>query len=44
MLLLQIPSGKARGQLVGHYGLVYDLCWSKDNKHILSASSDGTAR
>ena len=30
--------------LVGHNNLIYDLCWSKDDSRLLSASSDGTAR
>eukprot|EP01137_Pigoraptor_chileana_P003156 Opistho-2@42951 len=28
----------------GHRDLVYDLCWSPNDSHLLSASSDGTAR
>ena len=42
--VLQIPSGRLKGQLVGHYGIIYDLCWSKSDKGLLSASADGTAR
>lgn len=33
-----------KGRLNGHYGIVYDICWSKDDQSILTASSDGTAR
>ena len=41
---LQIPEGTMKGQMLGHYGLIYDLHWSRDSKLLLSASSDGTAR
>lgn len=44
LYLSQVPSFELRGKLKGHFGLVYDLCWSKRDTHLLSASSDGTAR
>ncbi|KAL3869318.1 hypothetical protein ACJMK2_042012, partial [Sinanodonta woodiana] len=44
ILLYEIPSGTLRGTLSGHFGIVYDLCWSKKDTHLLSASSDGTVR
>ena len=31
-------------ELCGHLNIIYDLCWSKDDRYILTASSDGTAR
>ena len=43
-LLAQIPSGKLQGKFLGHFGIVYDMSWSKMDTHLLSASSDGTAR
>lgn len=41
---MQIPSGVLKGELIGHYGIIYDLCWSKSDRGLLSASGDGTAR
>ncbi|XP_046556867.1 LOW QUALITY PROTEIN: jouberin-like [Haliotis rubra] len=40
----EIPSGTLRGEFSGHFGIIYDLCWSKKDTHLLSAASDGTAR
>uniref|UniRef100_A0A8C4NB42 Abelson helper integration site 1 n=1 Tax=Eptatretus burgeri TaxID=7764 RepID=A0A8C4NB42_EPTBU len=42
--LYEIPSGKLLAELHGHLSIVYDLCWSSDDKHILSASADTTAQ
>ncbi|KAJ7341958.1 hypothetical protein JRQ81_008029 [Phrynocephalus forsythii] len=44
VLLYEIPSGEFLREFYGHLNIVYDLCWSKDNQHLLTASSDGTAR
>ncbi|CAH1775536.1 unnamed protein product, partial [Owenia fusiformis] len=44
ILVYEIPSGTLKGTFQGHYGIVYDLCWSKKDKYLLSCSSDGTAR
>ncbi|XP_028907997.1 jouberin isoform X2 [Ornithorhynchus anatinus] len=44
IILYEIPSGCFLRELCGHLNIVYDLCWSKDNQHLLSASSDGTVR
>ncbi|XP_077991283.1 jouberin-like [Glandiceps talaboti] len=42
--IFDIPSGRLRGQLPGHYSIIYDLCWSPSDHEVLSASSDGTCR
>ncbi|KAK2496056.1 hypothetical protein MC885_001042 [Smutsia gigantea] len=44
IILYEIPSGRFMRELCGHLNIIYDLCWSKDNRYILTASSDGTAR
>uniref|UniRef100_A0ABM5G4H6 Jouberin isoform X2 n=1 Tax=Pogona vitticeps TaxID=103695 RepID=A0ABM5G4H6_9SAUR len=44
VVLYEIPSGEFLREFYGHLNIVYDLCWSKDNQHLLTASSDGTAR
>ncbi|XP_013379742.1 jouberin [Lingula anatina] len=44
ILVYEIPSGQLKGQFLGHYSIIYDLCWTKDSKSLLSASSDATAR
>ncbi|CAB1331256.1 unnamed protein product [Coregonus sp. 'balchen'] len=42
--LYEIPSGKVLAAFNGHLSIVYDLCWSRDDRSLLSASSDGTVR
>lgn len=44
IILYEIPSGRFMRKLYGHLNIIYDLCWSKDDHYILTASSDGTAR
>nr|XP_032815466.1 jouberin isoform X1 [Petromyzon marinus] len=44
VFVFEVPSGQLLMELPGHLGLVYDLSWSHDSSHLLSASSDGTAR
>ncbi|XP_045428583.1 jouberin isoform X7 [Pipistrellus kuhlii] len=44
IILYEIPSGRFMRKLYGHLNIIYDLCWSKDDHCILTASSDGTAR
>ncbi|XP_064624696.1 jouberin-like isoform X2 [Lineus longissimus] len=44
IIIYDIPSGKLRGKLTGHYGIIYDLCWSRRDKFLLSVSGDGTSR
>ncbi|KAJ6660097.1 hypothetical protein lerEdw1_018023 [Lerista edwardsae] len=44
IILYEIPSGQYLREFYGHLNIVYDLCWSKDSEHLLTASSDGTAR
>lgn len=42
--MYEIPSGKVLAAFSGHLKIVYDLCWSRDDRSLLSASSDGTVR
>ncbi|NWH30654.1 AHI1 protein, partial [Chloropsis hardwickii] len=44
VVLYEIPSGQFLREFYGHLNIVYDLCWSKDNQYLLTASSDGTVR
>lgn len=44
IILYEIPSGRFMRELCGHLNIIYDLCWSRDDRYILTASSDGTAR
>ncbi|XP_071954394.1 jouberin-like isoform X2 [Antedon mediterranea] len=44
LLVYDIPSGDMRCEFSGHYGVIYDVCWSLSDDELLSASSDGTAR
>ncbi|KAM8913694.1 jouberin [Spinachia spinachia] len=44
VVVYEIPSGHALAAFSGHLKIVYDLCWSRDDVSLLSASSDGTVR
>ncbi|NXF41295.1 AHI1 protein, partial [Nyctibius bracteatus] len=44
IVLYEIPSGQFLREFCGHFKIVYDLCWSKDDQYLLTASSDGTVR
>ncbi|KAL4676369.1 hypothetical protein H8959_010514 [Pygathrix nigripes] len=44
IFLYEIPSGRFMRELCGHLNIIYDLSWSKDDRYILTSSSDGTAR
>nr|XP_042704119.1 jouberin isoform X5 [Chrysemys picta bellii] len=44
IILYEIPSGQYLREFYGHLNIVYDLCWSKDDEYLLTASSDGTVR
>lgn len=44
IIIYEIPSGKVLASFNGHLSVVYDLCWSKDDRGLLTASSDGTVR
>nr|XP_060472719.1 jouberin isoform X5 [Panthera onca] len=44
IILYEIPSGRFMRELCGHLNIIYDLCWSHDDRYLLTASSDGTAR
>lgn len=38
-----VPPVALLGELPGHANVVYDLCWSAADSHLLTASSDATA-
>ncbi|XP_069743354.1 jouberin isoform X3 [Narcine bancroftii] len=44
IVVYEIPSGHLLGEFNGHFNIVYSLCWSNNDKTLLSASSDGTVR
>ncbi|XP_062896500.1 jouberin isoform X1 [Mobula hypostoma] len=44
IVVYEIPSGRPLGEFNGHFNIVYSLCWSNNDKTLLSASSDGTVR
>ncbi|KAL4624023.1 jouberin [Arapaima gigas] len=44
VVVYEIPSGKVLAAFNSHLSIVYDLCWSRDDCSLLSASSDGTVR
>lgn len=44
VVVYEIPSGRVLAAFSGHLKIVYDLCWSRDDQRLLSASSDGTVR
>ncbi|XP_077477172.1 jouberin [Stigmatopora argus] len=44
VVVFEIPSGKALAAFSGHLKVVYELCWSADDRRLLSVSSDGTVR
>uniref|UniRef100_A0A673K0A5 Jouberin n=1 Tax=Sinocyclocheilus rhinocerous TaxID=307959 RepID=A0A673K0A5_9TELE len=44
IIIYDIPSGKVLASFNGHLSVVYDLCWSRDDNGLLTASSDGTVR
>ncbi|XP_005361015.1 jouberin isoform X1 [Microtus ochrogaster] len=44
IILYEIPSGRFMRELCGHLNIIYDLDWSKDDRYLVTSSSDGTAR
>nr|XP_033794790.1 jouberin isoform X2 [Geotrypetes seraphini] len=44
IILYDIPSGHYIREFHGHLNIVYDLCWSRDDRQMLTSSSDGTVR
>ncbi|CAF0887332.1 unnamed protein product [Brachionus calyciflorus] len=44
ILVYDIPDGKFNMKFHGHFGLVYEISWSKLDKYIVTASNDATAR
>eukprot|EP00063_Salmo_salar_P092053 XP_014066888.1 PREDICTED: uncharacterized protein LOC106611326 isoform X2 [Salmo salar] len=43
IIVYEIPSGKLLAAFNGYLSIVYDLCWSRDDRSLLSTSSDGTS-
>lgn len=44
VFIYEIPSGKLVLKFQGHFGIIYELGWSKLDKYIVTASNDATAR
>ncbi|XP_028633192.1 jouberin isoform X1 [Grammomys surdaster] len=44
IILYEIPSGRFMRELCGHLNIIYDIDWSKDDRYLVTSSSDGTAR
>ncbi|MPC21598.1 Jouberin [Portunus trituberculatus] len=44
VFIYDVLAGHLEQALCGHLGLIYDICWSIDDTHILTASADSTAR
>ena len=44
VLVYEIPDGKLAAKFIGHFGLIYEMDWSRNDKYILTASNDATAR
>ncbi|CAB4020711.1 jouberin isoform X1 [Paramuricea clavata] len=44
IFVFETLSGRSVSTFQGHFSIIYDLCWSYNDKELLSASSDGTAR
>lgn len=44
VLIYDVLAGHLEQVLCGHLGLIYDICWSTDDSHVLTASADSTAR
>ncbi|XP_067206796.1 jouberin-like [Linepithema humile] len=44
IVVYEVESGKIHVRFLGHKTFVYSLSWSSDDRHLLSASADQTAR
>jgi jouberin len=44
VFIYEIPTGKLLMKYYGHFGLIYELSWSKLDKYLVTASNDATAR
>ena len=40
----EIPNGRLHAKFYGHFGLIYEINWSKLDKYFITASHDATAR
>ncbi|GAB1607187.1 jouberin-like, partial [Argonauta hians] len=44
ILIYEVTTGQLVNSFSGHFGLIYDVCWSTNDKFLCTASADGTAR
>ena len=44
VFVYEIPTGKPSMKYYGHFGLIYEMSWSKLDKYLVTASNDATAR
>ncbi|KAK3089926.1 hypothetical protein FSP39_007688 [Pinctada imbricata] len=44
IIIYDVISFENKGELKGHFNIVYDLAWSAKDNYLISASADGTAR
>eukprot|EP00106_Octopus_bimaculoides_P015706 XP_014783148.1 PREDICTED: jouberin-like [Octopus bimaculoides] len=44
ILVYEVTTGQLVNRFLGHFGLIYAVCWSNSDKFLCSASADGTAR
>ena len=44
VFIYEIPTGKLLMKYYGHFGLIYEMSWSKLDKYLVTASNDATAR
>lgn len=42
--IFNVFKGSLKREINAHFGLIYDLQWSKDDEYIISASADGSCK
>jgi WD40 repeat protein len=42
--IYDVEMGTLKAVLRGHHDLIHDICWSKNDKYLVSASADGSAK